>query len=377
MRMGRLVPLVIAVSLALDAGMRLVPIDLFTFRAWESLIIGRGPTGPFEPNRVYANPLAYGDLSRPQRYAHLRNHHLEYFSTDRWGFRQTVPAFADRPVRWLIVGDSFGVGSGLRDADTLASQIARLSGERAYNASSYDPLPLNDIRFTSGRLGMGGGTVVYEYMERQELAAAPFAGFTTARIFTDGPPPPLRSASERYRVWKKDASIDRLNILAGWGWDFISAKLGTAGAAGPSDALPTVSAALHNGATMLFFPLDVEITKNPERRIAPDYLLWLNAEVMTLNLRLVVLLAPTKYSVYGPLVNDPAAFPPSRLPLQRLADALRAHGIIAVNPTEAMSEQAARDLPRHEYVYFLDDTHWNERGIAVAAKAVVDAAGRP
>jgi hypothetical protein len=63
-RIGRLIPATIAIALLLDAATRLIPIDLFTFRAWEALVVAHAPTGPFEPNRVYVNPLSYGDLAR-------------------------------------------------------------------------------------------------------------------------------------------------------------------------------------------------------------------------------------------------------------------------------------------------------------------------
>src|SRR6266851_4169616 len=132
MRIGQLIPWTIALGLALDATTRMIPIDMFSFRAWEALVVARGPTGPFEPDRVYVSPLSYGDLSRPRRYTQLRHRHLEYFSTDHWGFRNTVPESPDRPVGWLLVGDSFGVSSGVRDGNSLASQVARWSGERTY-----------------------------------------------------------------------------------------------------------------------------------------------------------------------------------------------------------------------------------------------------
>jgi hypothetical protein len=374
LRIGRLIPWTIALGLALDAGTRMIPIDMFTFRAWEALVVSRGPTGPFEPDRVYVNPLSYGDLARPQRYSRLRHHHLEYFSTDPWGFRNTVSESNDQRVDWLLVGDSFGVSSGVRDANNLASQLARWSGERVYNASSYDPLPLNDIQFTSERLGMREGTVIYEFMERQQMPTV--ATFGAVRIFTNGPPAAKRSMSERYRVWKKDATISRLNILAGWGWDSVVTMVASKPSAGnvqqPTD-LPTASYQLANGATMLFYVGDIDITRDPNRRITADYLVWLKSELAKLNLRLVVLLVPTKFSVYGPLVTDANAVRPSGVPLQRLADDLNAHDVFAVNVTETLRKQAADDLHRNEYVYFVDDTHWSERGIAAAAQALVEA----
>ena len=202
------------------------------------------------------------------------------------------------------------------------------------------------------------------------------AAFGASRHFTDGPPPPERSASERYRVWRKDANVGRLGILAERGWESIATKIGSK----PSDAnpqqpteLPTASYELANGKTMLFYAEDISVTRDPNRQISPDYLVWLKSELAKLNLQLVVLIVPTKYSVYGPLVNDPSAVRPSSLPLQRLADSLNAHDVFAVNVTETLRKEATRGLPQNEYVYFMDDTHWSERGIGVAAEALVGA----
>jgi hypothetical protein len=371
MRIGQLIPWTIALGLMLDATTRMIPIDIFSFRAWEVLSVAPGPTGPFEADRVYINPLTHGDLSSARRYSGLRQYRLEYFSTDHWGFRNTVSGSQDRPVRWLLIGDSFGVSSGVPDGNSLASQVARSSGEGVYNASASEPLPLNDIRFTSGRLGMKEGVVIYEFMERQEIPTV--AGSGAERFFTNGPPPLERSFWERYQVWRKSVQVGRLSILARWGWEFIDAKVG----ATPSDAsrrpVDIVSYELFNGRTMLFYKLDIDLAREPYREISPDYLVWLKSELEKLNLQLAVLLVPNKYSVYGALVKDRGAVLPGNLPLERFEDSLKATGVFVVNVTEALRKQAIADLPQNEYVYFLDDSHWNERGISVAAQALVEA----
>jgi hypothetical protein len=375
MRLGRLLPLILALGAVLDGGTRLMPIDLFAFRAWEALLVGGGVTGPFDANRVYANPLTHGDLARPRRFAYLRQRHLEYFSTDAWGFRNTVFEGPDSPPRWLLVGDSFGAGSGVTDRDTLASQIARLSGERVYNASGDFPVPFTDIRFTSQRLGMTSGTVVFEYLERQDMPTV--ASASGARRYTDGPPPATRGWSARYASWRKSAGISRMSIVAGWGWDALAAPLGLTSAAESAERpaeLPTEDYALFNGQRMLFYGWDIDVTRNPFREIPGDYLVWLKSELAQLNLDLIVLLVPTKYSVYGPLVTDRNAVRPSKLPLERLTANLTARGVAVVNVTDLLRRHAADGLSKGEYVYFIDDTHWNARGIDLAAQAVVEAA---
>jgi hypothetical protein len=366
-RIGRLIPGIIVLGLVLDAATHLIPLDRFSFRAWETLAVGAGRTGPFVPDRVYDNPRSSGDLARLPRYRHLREHRLEYFSTDAWGFRNTVPSSTDRRVSWLLVGDSFGVGSGVTDGGTLASQVARLSGEGVYNASAHAALSLRDIQFTSDRLGMTQGRVIYEFMERQTMPTVAAAG--DARHFTEGPPR-RRPESERYRVAIRNARIGRLNILAKWGWEALATAVGLPPT--PQFAWLTI-ANLANGQPMLFFGGDVAVSSDGNRTLSADYLVWLRSQLAKRNLELVVLLVPTKYAVYGPLLEDPPAVPASDLPLRRLAERLEAENVFVVNTTAALRKQAADGLSRNEYNYFIDDTHWNERGIRVAAQALMDA----
>ena len=123
---------------------------------------------------------------------------------------------------------------------------------------------------------------------------------------------------------------------------------------------------------MLFFGGDIAVASNADRTISPDYLVWLKSQLAKRNLELVVLLVPTKYSVYGPLLKDPPSVPPSDLPLRRLAERLEAENVFVVNVTTALRKQAADDLSRNEYVYFIDDTRLERaRGIGVAAPGVV------
>jgi len=44
--------------------------------------------------------------------------------------------------------------------------------------------------------------------------------------------------------------------------------------------------------------------------------------------------------------------------------------IPVVNLTETFRAQAAQDLASGRYLYWLDDTHWNARRIAIAASEI-------
>jgi len=89
----------------------------------------------------------------------------------------------------------------------------------------------------------------------------------------------------------------------------------------------------------------------------------LRDELRKARLDLWVVLVPSKYTVYRPfLVDHPPAEPGPGTYLGRLEHALRAAGIPVLNLTPFLSDEAARHLRQGEYLYWLDDIHWNARG---------------
>ena len=54
-----------------------------------------------------------------------------------------------------------------------------------------------------------------------------------------------------------------------------------------------------------------------------------------------------------------------------LASVLEARGISAVDLTPALRHAAEADFSERQYVFWSDDTHWNPRGIGVAAQAIL------
>ena len=101
---------------------------------------------------------------------------------------------------------------------------------------------------------------------------------------------------------------------------------------------------------------------------------------MTMNLaigadhggfQLKVVLVPDKSTVYGPLLAEPlpSADGAARF-LDDLAADLQDRGVNTVSLVGPLRQAAASGLDRGEYVYWRDDTHWNPRGIRIAAEAI-------
>lgn len=79
---------------------------------------------------------------------------------------------------------------------------------------------------------------------------------------------------------------------------------------------------------------------------------------------------PAKWRVYAPLIGE-ATLP---MPNPQLAF-LKAHAgdVPVTDLTPAIRSEAKRLLPQGEYVWYVDDTHWNANGIKAASEAVAKA----
>jgi hypothetical protein len=86
----------------------------------------------------------------------------------------------------------------------------------------------------------------------------------------------------------------------------------------------------------------------------------------------VVLLVPTKYEVYAPLLKKPPPAPAvSRL--DRLEAKLRERGVRVVNLGPVFEARAADELAHGRTLYWKDDTHWGPVGIDLAASEIAKA----
>jgi hypothetical protein len=363
-RVGKLIPWLILLFCSLEVASRFVPVESFAFRAWEPMSLNAGPTGPFEANKTFTNPLSYGDLAHMSNRRSPREYHYERFTTDAYGFRNPPELSRGElgPVEAILVGDSYAVGSGVPDGETLAAQIGTVAGHLTYNAGSHFPIFLEDIRAIARRLNMQRGVVVYEFLERQ-IKVYDVASFAAARAFTDGPPSHAPSWEEQLTHWRTEASISRTAVFL----DTVRSLYFE-----PENANDPSVAAFHldNGTTMLFFRGAFSFVTDTSRRISPDYYLWLSRELARDNLKLVILLVPDKLAVYQRHITDVGAPKSESDALDRFERDLSNAAIPSVNLRHLFRSKASEEMKNGRYLYFLDDTHWNARGIRVAAQAL-------
>jgi hypothetical protein len=377
-QLGFLLPFVLLILGGAEVSLRRLPAETFSYRAWEAVSIDAVPGAPFGRLHAYSNPATYGDLAALGNLPEAQELRPERFTTDRLGYRNS-PALAEgAPIDAILLGTSFSVGAGMSDEDTLAAQLSRRSGQTVYNGSGAEYLQATAVaraRALTSTLNLRGRLVVYEHLERHdppprwsmEEQARQVVAMTAP--CTGESPSPLVIARCRITGLVGPSPISPLHIGAARAYRHLE----------DGRILPNPSAAnvtpltLRNGHTMLFFPLDLESTgRQREVGRTADHFVWLQAELARLDLQLLVVLVPDKSTVYGPLLAEP--LPDSEKAarfLGSLEQELGERGISAIDLTPALRSAAEAGLPRDEYVFWSDDTHWNPRGIGVAADAIL------
>lgn len=360
-QLGHVIPRLLVAVCLVDLALRFVSIDPLTFRAWEALRRYRPPGAAFEPNRRYYNPRSYGDLASIGNHPELRRYRTEVFTTDALGFRNP-PHLLDAEVDAILVGDSFVVGSGVNDDETLSSRLSELGGCAVYNAGEGPAADPERIQAIARRLNMRGRLVIRLYTEDGEVPT-----ITTSRERLVGrlvlrAPGEVRDIVGRLR----GLTVSPLQIVS----ERALKALEDDRILPNRYAVNVVKGTLYNGDSILFRASHVNNFYHP-REIVSDYWGWLRDGLRRAHLDLLVVIVPGKYSVYRPfLVNQRPVGERAGEYLDRVEREVRAAGIPVLNLTPFLSAEAARSLERGEYLYWLDDIHWNARGIALAAAAI-------
>lgn len=363
---GRLIPLAIAVFFALDVGLRPLPLESISFRAWEVLTQYAPYDAPFEPERRYSTERDFGDLANLANLRKLREYRAgTTFTTDSLGFRNSPSSLREGIPDAILIGDSYGTGATVDDTQTPAEQLGALTGCRIYNAAGGLDLEVDQVVALAQKLGMTRGVVIDVVLE--------------GAIFLrrESPPPP--SMYERLVSAAPNGLGDLLIQLRGlWTISPVKILLNRAVRLLEDDrilpnsyAVPVIQRTLRTGETMLFVPEDMEYGLG-FREVSMDRWTRFESTLGRAGLNLVVVLVPRKYTIYQPLLMEEDPLPSDQLgrTLARLEQQLLDAGIPVVNLTAAFRAHAAREVARGRYLHWRDDTHWNARGIGVAAAEI-------
>jgi len=344
---------------SLDAGGRLLP-SLVRAR------LGIAPPVTSDADILHFPPSERGELIRTGDVAQYGNLPARYaqerpidFETDARGYRNRGVRLEDADV--VVIGDSFAEGESLSQGDTLPSQLARRTGLRVYNHAYRGPPPFalprayaasDDLREHPPRV------VVWDIVDRL-VQPEPRPGTTPPR------PPGLKARAQPF--------IDSSPAV------LLAQSAMRALARSMPDHLPENGvriARLPSGGSMLFLSEELEAARRPQEGKAAAMaagIVDVRDAIAARGAPLVMLLVPNKWDVYGDLVRDvfPAdgpAPPPARAQIDLMEEHLVRAGMTVVNLRRRFQVEAARrEAAGEPPIYWLDDTHWNPAGVAIAA----------
>jgi hypothetical protein len=372
-----LIPSLLLTTLIADVALRFVPPQRIAFRAWEPASLFDTAEGWFAPDFRFENDRSYGDLPNLGNLPRFRKYRREVFTTDEFGYRNPPNGKSNDAPAAILVGDSFAVGCGVSDWDTLSAQLmSQLRGRKIYNAAGGGAQWKMTNQLIQ-RLQMRDGLVIWEVLERSGLPESVQAETSQLSKVASKIAPPN---SEIYRNLRS-LKIWTLSYLA---YSPLSIFLNrTFQKAENGVWLPNpleknvLVGRLHNGDNMLFLDSEVQMFYRPIHD-SGTYLSEINALVHATGNQLLVLLVPEKYNVYYPLLVEKGESPPEdEFRLNHLEKDMRRLGIPVLNLTPQLRSQAEEGLQRREYNYWIDDTHWNRRGIQTAAMAILQAWSDP
>jgi len=343
----------------LDISLRFVPPRVFAFRASEALTIFASGNAPYVRNSFYRTERSFGDLSNLSNLPHARHYRREEFTTDANGYRnRKVPTKPFEGI--LLLGDSFAT-AGTSDSQTLSEQFGNLSNCPVYNGgSSPEPMKLlNSLQMTHG-------LVIWEQSERRELFRPSLTEVLNHELSWKWRPIRRIVGDEGVQYLHGIMSYSPVTIVFGR-----VVKLLQNDEVFPNPYRNVVAEAnLRNGQEMLFLQSELD-NYQLDRPTDPAFYAARKNELEEKGIDLIVLLVPDKYVVYRDLLLPPPSGPDREPFLDLVEKRLVAEGVPVINLTPIFRERARALLDHDEYLYFLDDTHWNAKGIQEAAESIV------
>ena len=325
------------------------------FRPWELLAKERGDG--FETSQV-VRMREIGDLGYATWVESLQAPRETIFTTDIWGLRNA------RTLDWapvVVLGDSFTVGSGVSDSETIPSRLEALLGVPVYNygiprANSpayYD----RDARFVRRP-----AEVVVFAPNQRNLKPGAFASVEGGPRSATLDAGPLTRAADELRgmlsVVERDNGLGRAAryLVQGvryWVWGDVPGQLVATADGGP---------------VLLATPEVLDLVRTPEQRGVDAYLQSLvrfSATLETRGTRLVFVPLPDQAHLYPELYPPHVRarfYQPSTLDV--VIARARSLGIATIDVRESLHSN------RQPYLYLRDDTHFDARGLEIIAHEI-------
>lgn len=339
-------PFILAIAIELFV----LPIDFFTFRVWEAVLVKnfrKFLPGPFYPN-MKIEKIEEGDLAHHTIFAVKKK---VLWEIDQYGYRKKNTDRSKHEI--VIIGESNIAGSSLTQKDMLSELL-----EEKLNVSVYPLAPVTITAFFKEKrfINHPPDIVIFASIERLipyiEMPKLPRKKKSNALVSK------LENKIEDNRLFQSIAVfLDRLskgNML-----NYLRAGLRRIVSNSRDTPLRRNPLLFLNGK-----PIIPAITKDYFDRIVQviegyDHLFKQR------GIRFIFLPIPNQENIYYEqyAVKEKPVF------LKNLISELKNKGIESVDPQTAFEEAHQKDLT---LLFHTDDSHWNRKGVKLIADLVIE-----
>ena len=297
----------------------------------------------FQPGARLDMHTPHGDLQSMTRVNIAEPRDVSY-RIDSHGFRNDADYAGQK---YILVGDSFVVGTGNTQADMISAQLAQDHGIAAYNLAH--PGDVSDYAlYVAGFKASHptGARLLVFIFEGNDFVAARTKNRSTVFLFF-----------KRYSNIFSNTNVFRVTKSL-----YARAKRSSQIA----DAEYLIVAPIQ-GKKTAFLKRYMEVAR--QARQAPIESFERAIGDMGADIEHIFFI-PTKYRVYHKYVDPDTPLPNAAW--EYLNEVCRKNNLKCTNLTAPLIKAADELLPRGEMTWWRDDTHWNRNGMAVAARAVAE-----
>jgi hypothetical protein len=369
-RNGLLLAVVFLLStLALEAAVRLVSDSGLTsyYRPHELLANNRDRNYRKNERLRFSSP--HGDLLATDPFLDetiAQPREIE-FITDSLGFRNSRDYAEDKLI---LIGDSFVVGTGNSQQDTLTEILNNRFGVSAYNMAFPDGPHGYAARISEARMRFPShacvAVVMFEGNDFRDIAPGDLA-------VRDRVPGPIQSFVRTYFYLVKGSSeLSRLVYgLKARAREILFKRQPEGKTAKRNVDRPKSFVHAVGGFDMAFLTGYSDVVRRP---VYSDhgYLLTLFSAAKPDHIFFV----PDKYRIYSALLDDEPLDALPHAQWQHLATVAEQIGVGVSDLTPILLFESRRSLGNGITTFWRDDTHWNRYGMLPAAQAIVMDLGR-
>ncbi len=321
----------------------ILPIDYFTFRPWETLVVQnvKVMTGPFYPG-MDVQKVAAGEIAPHSQYAVPQ---LEHWITDKYGFRNRD---ASTPPDVVLIGDSYIAGAALTQDELLSESLERRMHKKVYSFAPADPVFLDKFLAAKRFKETPPEVVIFARTEQRILDLPPVNEHNMQEIIKAEVGPIVNDSPI---LTKAVVTLDRITK---WSmYHYVRARI--------DRAFNEREYNVYNGELFLHGekanrPIDAEEIKR-----AASIIEGYSKAVEKRGMKFVFLPVPNKENIYYQLL--PSKTRPNLLP-QLIAE-LKKRNVNVVDLQEPFYQAYTKyKIP----LYPRDDNHWNENGVNITAE---------